>query len=293
MPTELMAWQYGAISPTPMPLEPRMPSDRYAIDPDSPLWEAAWMYLLGARPPVDRVSGRVSILGSSPIFGGRDGAETPGDRAVCSWLPDVPLGTTLFADRGNTIGLYCERSSRPITVWAYDILPSLAPVLEVVGIPVTPYSLIFEGPHRARPRETLVRLRQLLGSLGHLWVMISYFSIPEHQASPGIGSCSKGQSAESGSWGALSVPGSRRHAGQDALLYVAEGDYATYRHIYLMPPLTEARIPMMRPAGSHPRIRLRLGVQTSLLLEGWHLEVGVDRPPARRFILMWMARYAH
>ena len=31
MPTELMAWQYGAISPTPMP------SDRYAIDPDSPL----------------------------------------------------------------------------------------------------------------------------------------------------------------------------------------------------------------------------------------------------------------
>ncbi|CAL5428939.1 unnamed protein product [Camellia sinensis] len=37
--------------------------------------------------------------------------------------------------------------------------------------------------------------------------------------------------------------------GSDALLYVAEGDYATYRHIYLMPPLTEARIPMMRPAG--------------------------------------------
>ena len=36
MPTELMAWQYGAISPTPIPLEPPMPSDRYAIDPDSP-----------------------------------------------------------------------------------------------------------------------------------------------------------------------------------------------------------------------------------------------------------------
>ncbi|CAL5382768.1 unnamed protein product [Camellia sinensis] len=37
--------------------------------------------------------------------------------------------------------------------------------------------------------------------------------------------------------------------GSDALLYIEEGDYATYRHIYLMPPLTEARIPMMRPAG--------------------------------------------
>ncbi|XP_028074154.1 RNA-binding E3 ubiquitin-protein ligase MEX3C-like [Camellia sinensis] len=36
MPTELMAWQYGASSPTPIPLEPPMPSDRYAIDPDSP-----------------------------------------------------------------------------------------------------------------------------------------------------------------------------------------------------------------------------------------------------------------
>ncbi|XP_028052847.1 uncharacterized protein LOC114257285 [Camellia sinensis] len=38
--------------------------------------------------------------------------------------------------------------------------------------------------------------------------------------------------------------------GTDALLYIEEGDYATYRHIYLMPPLTEARIPMMRPAGT-------------------------------------------
>ncbi|XP_028058292.1 uncharacterized protein LOC114262134 [Camellia sinensis] len=36
MPTELMAWQYGASFPTPIPLEPPMPSDRYAIDPDSP-----------------------------------------------------------------------------------------------------------------------------------------------------------------------------------------------------------------------------------------------------------------
>ena len=36
MPTELMAWQYGTSSPIPIPLEPLMPSDRYAIDPDSP-----------------------------------------------------------------------------------------------------------------------------------------------------------------------------------------------------------------------------------------------------------------
>ncbi|GMP82987.1 hypothetical protein CsSME_00037074 [Camellia sinensis var. sinensis] len=195
-------------------------------DEDMGEWEAAWMYLLGARPPVDRVSGRVRYTWFSSHF------------RRAEMVPETPKETEQYAR---------------------------APELEVVGIPVTPYSLIFEGPHRARPRETLVRLRQLLGSLGHPWVMISYFSIPERQASPDIGSCSKGQSAESGSWGSAFCArygASMRTAdrlsysevvgamlGSDALLYVAEGDYATYRHIYLMPPLTEARIPMMRPAG--------------------------------------------
>ncbi|KAF5933594.1 hypothetical protein HYC85_029765 [Camellia sinensis] len=37
--------------------------------------------------------------------------------------------------------------------------------------------------------------------------------------------------------------------GTDALLHLEEGDYTTYRHIYLMPPLTGARTPTMRPAG--------------------------------------------
>ncbi|KAI7996779.1 Wall-associated receptor kinase 5 [Camellia lanceoleosa] len=36
--------------------------------------------------------------------------------------------------------------------------------------------------------------------------------------------------------------------GTDALLYLEEGDYATYRHIYLMPLLTGVRTPTMRPA---------------------------------------------
>ena len=37
--------------------------------------------------------------------------------------------------------------------------------------------------------------------------------------------------------------------GTDALLHLEEGDYATYRHIYVMPPLTGVRTPTMRPAG--------------------------------------------
>ncbi|KAL7212865.1 hypothetical protein ACSBR2_015541 [Camellia fascicularis] len=32
-------------------------------DADMGEWEAAWIYLLGARPPIDRSSGRVSIPG--------------------------------------------------------------------------------------------------------------------------------------------------------------------------------------------------------------------------------------
>ena len=36
--------------------------------------------------------------------------------------------------------------------------------------------------------------------------------------------------------------------GTDALLHLEEGDYATYRHVYLMPPLTGVRTPTMRPA---------------------------------------------
>ena len=36
--------------------------------------------------------------------------------------------------------------------------------------------------------------------------------------------------------------------GTDALLHLEEGDYATYRHVYLMPPLTGVRTPSLRPA---------------------------------------------
>ncbi|GMP26726.1 hypothetical protein CsSME_00003045 [Camellia sinensis var. sinensis] len=196
-------------------------------DEDMGEWEAAWMYLLGAHPPVDRVSRRVRYTWFSSHF------------RRAEMVPETPEETEQYAR---------------------------APELEVVGIPVTPYSLIFEGPHRPRPRETLIRLRQLHGNLGRPWVMISDFSIPEHQVSPSIGSCLKGRLAGHGSWGSAFCArygASMRTAdrlsysevvgamlGTEALLYTEEGAYATYRHIYLMPPLTEARIPMMRPAGT-------------------------------------------
>ncbi|CAL5404964.1 unnamed protein product [Camellia sinensis] len=71
-------------------------------------WEAAWMYLLGARPPVDRVSGRVRYTWFSSHFRRAEMVpETPEEteqyaRGFLMFL----FGTTLFADRGNTVGLY-------------------------------------------------------------------------------------------------------------------------------------------------------------------------------------------
>ncbi|XP_028091796.1 uncharacterized protein LOC114292086 [Camellia sinensis] len=171
-------------------------------------------------------------------------------------------------------------------LWVYVYFPSLAPELEVVGIPVTPYSFIFEGPHRARPRETLVRLRQYFDTVRHSeitwqpWAPLGGDLLLQYTGASGISRYRVLLEGPVGRvWflgerflrqvqGYLSQdipavpPASMRTAdrlsysevvgamlGSDALLYVAEGDYATYRHIYLMPPLTEARIPMMRPAG--------------------------------------------
>ncbi|XP_028052317.1 uncharacterized protein LOC114256838 [Camellia sinensis] len=65
--------------------------------------------------------------------------------------------------RGDLLGGYW----RAWELWVYVYFPSLAPELEVVGIPVTPYSLIFEGPHQPRPRETLLRLRQYFDTVRH------------------------------------------------------------------------------------------------------------------------------
>ncbi|GMP77694.1 hypothetical protein CsSME_00033876 [Camellia sinensis var. sinensis] len=183
-------------------------------DEDMGEWEAAWTYLLGAHPPIDRVSGRVRYTWFSSHFRRAEMVpETPEEteqyaRGFLMFL----FGTTLFADRGNTVGLYLLSALVDLsqvhrydwggaglaTLYFYmsatsrgrgDLLGSywrawesvfcsqhfvlafhtafLTPELEVVGIPVTPYSLIFEGPNRPRPRETLLRLRQYFDTVRH------------------------------------------------------------------------------------------------------------------------------
>ncbi|XP_028080507.1 uncharacterized protein LOC114282074 [Camellia sinensis] len=45
--------------------------------------------------------------------------------------------------------------------------------------------------------------------------------------------------------------------GTDVLLHLKEGEYATYRHTYLMPPLAGVRTPTRRPAGMPSLSRAR------------------------------------
>ncbi|CAL5402080.1 unnamed protein product [Camellia sinensis] len=84
MPTELMAWQYGAISPTPIPLEPPMPSDRYAIDPDSPLPSRGYIEeVVGLVATLEgmvlRREAQLSIAGiQMPSWSGQPQARPPG-----------------------------------------------------------------------------------------------------------------------------------------------------------------------------------------------------------------------
>ncbi|KAF5933151.1 hypothetical protein HYC85_029322 [Camellia sinensis] len=295
-------------------------------DEDMGEWEAAWTYLLGARPPVDRASGRVRYTWFYSHFRRAEMVpETPEEvaqyaRGFLMFL----FGTTLFADRGNTVGLYLLSALvdlsqvsgydwggaglatlyfymtatsrgqgdllggywRAWELWVYAYFPALGPELEVAGPLVTPYSLVFEGPHRPRRRESLLYLRQYFDTVRQSEITRQPWA-PLGDALrfqyPGGVSTSQYRTLLEGPvgrawflgerflrqvWGYLSQdppaapPVSMRTAdrfsfqeivgatlGSDALLHLEEGDYATYRHIYLMPPLTGARTPMTRPAG--------------------------------------------
>ncbi|XP_028123286.1 uncharacterized protein LOC114320314 [Camellia sinensis] len=165
--------------------------------------EAAWIYLLGARPLVDRSSSRVRYIWFSTQF--REAVpETPEEIAQYTWgFLMFLFGTTLFSDRGNTVGLYllsalvdlsqvsrydwggaglatlyCYMSVtshgwgnivggywRAWELWVFAYFPTLAPELEV-EVPLTiPYSLVLEGQYRPRARETLPYLRQFFDTV--------------------------------------------------------------------------------------------------------------------------------
>ncbi|KAI7981944.1 Protein MAIN-LIKE 1, partial [Camellia lanceoleosa] len=222
-------------------------------------WEAAWIYLLRAHPPVDRASGRVRYTWFSSHF--RRVEMEPGTPEEAAQYARGFLmflfGTTLFADRGNTL-------------WVYAYFSTLAPEMVVEGPFVTPYSLVFEGQHRPRPQESLLYLRQYFdtvrstefagrrgasqyrilfeGPVGRAWFLGERFLRQVwgyiSQAPPSAPPVEMRIADRFSSRDVVNAM-----LGIDALLYLEEGDYATYHHIYLMPPLTGVRTPAMRSAG--------------------------------------------
>ncbi|KAI7997899.1 Protein MAINTENANCE OF MERISTEMS, partial [Camellia lanceoleosa] len=235
--------------------------------------------------------------------------------------------TTLFANRGNTVGLYLLSALvdlsqvrrydwggaslatlyyymsvtsrgrgdllggywRAWELWVYVYFPTLAPELVVEGPLVTLYSLVFEGQHRPRPQESLLYLRQYFdtvwstemiwqpwaplaeglrfqfaggrgasqyrilfeGPVGRAWFLGERFLRQvwgyTSQDPPSAPPVEMRTADRLSSWDVVNAM-----LGTDALLHLEEGDYATYRHIYLMPPLTGVRTPTMRPAGMPP-----------------------------------------
>ncbi|XP_028091232.1 uncharacterized protein LOC114291581 [Camellia sinensis] len=126
--------------------------------------------------------------------------------------------------------------------------------------------------------------RRSPGSLGWRCPVILGSSSPGHGAPPGTGFCLRDQSAEPGfsgiascvrrwaipiripSWPPLDMRSTERLTpqevddlmrGADAVLFLEEGEYATYCHTYLRPPLTGVRTPTRRsadmPLSSHAR----------------------------------------
>lgn len=69
-------------------------------------WEAAWTYLLGAHPPIFRSTGLVRYTWFADHFRGTEPVTVEATEQYSRGFLMFLFNTTLFADRGNTVGLY-------------------------------------------------------------------------------------------------------------------------------------------------------------------------------------------
>ncbi|XP_028095887.1 protein MAINTENANCE OF MERISTEMS-like [Camellia sinensis] len=130
-------------------------------DADMGEWEAAWIYLLGARPPIDRSSGRVRYTWFSERLRGTLPETIEAIQQYAQGFLMFLLGTTLFSDRENILGLYLLSA----LLWIYSYLLTLALELKVEVPLEILFSRIFEGRCRPRPRETLLYLWQFFDTV--------------------------------------------------------------------------------------------------------------------------------
>lgn len=69
-------------------------------------WEAAWTYLLGVHPPIFCSTGLVRYTWFTDHFWEREPTTIKAIEQYAWGFLMFLFGTTLFADRGNTVGLY-------------------------------------------------------------------------------------------------------------------------------------------------------------------------------------------
>ncbi|XP_028066578.1 protein MAIN-LIKE 2-like [Camellia sinensis] len=303
-----------------MPTGLDVASQPIPYDFDMGEWETAWTYLLGAHPPACRSPGMVRYIWFAEQYKRTTPETFEAIQQYARGFLMFLLGTTLFSDRGNTVGLYllsalvdlsqvqhfdwgsvglatlyCYMSAtswergtivggywRAWELWVYAYFPMLVPELEVEAPLAIPYSRRFKGRCRPKPRETLLYLRQYfdtvrrrrsLGSLGWRCPGILGSNSPGHGAPPDTGFCLRDQSWFLGDCFIRQTMGNPAQEipspppldmrstesltprevddimlGVDAVLFLKEGEYATYRHTYLMPPLIGVRTLTRRAA---------------------------------------------
>ncbi|GMP88136.1 hypothetical protein CsSME_00040221 [Camellia sinensis var. sinensis] len=116
-------------------------------------WDATQIYLLGTRPPLFR-PGMVRYSWFADYFRGK----TPTTREETEYYARGFLmflfGTTLFADRANTVGLYLLSALVDLSqLWVYAYFQRLSPEPEVETPPMVLYSHRYDMRCQRRPRE--------------------------------------------------------------------------------------------------------------------------------------------
>ncbi|GMP65583.1 hypothetical protein CsSME_00026314 [Camellia sinensis var. sinensis] len=213
-------------------------------DTDMGEWEAAWTYLLGAHPPPCRSPGMVRYTWFAEQYRGTTPETIEAIQQYAWGFLMFLLGTTLFSDRGNTVGLYLLSALvdlKQLCVYAYFSI--LAPELEVEAHFEIPYSRRFEGRCWPRPRETLLYLRQYFDTVRATeitwqpWLAMPWYSRFQFAGTMG------NPTQEISSTPPLDMRSTESLTlrevddvmlGVDAVLFLEEGEYATYRHTYLM-----------------------------------------------------------